>query len=384
MGAWIADCFDPGMTPYPHEPDHQHRRWSWRLGSIAGISIYVHATFVLLLAWIAMIHLAEGHDVALLTQGLLLVACVFTVVVLHELGHALVARRFGIATRDITLYPIGGIARIERIPERPAQELLVSIAGPAVNGVLALAIYLGLRLAGVGAGEDPLTIGASFMVQLMWINLSLGIFNLVPAFPMDGGRILRALLAFWMDRPRATVVAAQVGRGIAVVMGIVGLVWNPMLAVIAVFVWMAAGQQATMEGLKALLHDASVEDAMVGAVQALPPETSLTYAASRLAAGFQHDFPVIDDGRVVGVLTREDVLRGLATRRPDTAVAELMHRSFPTAGPSERLDAVLDRLPPDGGPVVVVRDDTLVGLLDPEHVGAVVAMRGGTWHAIRS
>jgi len=372
------------MPPSTHEPDHQRRRWAWRLGGIAGISIYVHATFVLLLAWIAMVHLTAGHDLALMTQGLLLVACVFTVVVLHELGHALVARRFGIATRDITLYPIGGIARLERMPERPAQELLVAIAGPAVNGVLALAIYVGLRLVGVGAGDDPLTIGASFMVQLMWINLSLGIFNLVPAFPMDGGRILRAVLAFWVDRPRATVVAAYVGRGIAVVMGIVGLVWNPMLAVIAVFVWMAAGQQATMEELKTRLHGASVEDAMVGGVQALPPETSLSYAASRLAAGFQHDFPVIDDGRVVGVLTRDDVLRGLATRRPDTAVAELMHRSFPTAGPSERLDAVLDRLPPDGGPVVVVRDDALVGLLDPEHVGAVVAMRGGTWNASRS
>jgi Zn-dependent protease/CBS domain-containing protein len=381
--AWIADCFDPGMTSSPHEPDHQRRRWAWRLGGIAGISIYVHATFVLLLAWIAMVHLGAGHDVARMTQGLLLVACVFTVVVLHELGHALVARRFGIATRDITLYPIGGIARLERMPERPAQELLVALAGPAVNGVLAVAIYLGLRWGGVGAGDDPLTIGASFLVQLMWINLSLGIFNLVPAFPMDGGRILRAVLAFWMERPRATAVAAYVGRGIAVVMGIVGLVWNPMLAVIAVFVWMAAGQQATMEELKARLHGASVEDAMVGAVQALPPETSLSYAASRLAAGFQHDFPVIDDGRVVGVLTRDDVLRGLATRRPDTAVAELMHRSFPTAGPSERLDAVLDRLPPDGGPVIVVRDDALVGLLDPEHVGAVVAMRGGTSNATR-
>ena len=362
----------------------QRRRWSWRLGSLAGISIYVHATFVLLLAWIAMAHVAAGHDLPLITQGLLLVVCVFTVVVLHELGHALVARRFGVTTRDITLYPIGGIARLERMPERPAQELLVALAGPAVNGVLALAIYLGLRLGKVGAGGDPLTIGASFLVQLMWINLSLGLFNLIPAFPMDGGRILRALLAFRMDRPRATAAAARVGRGIAVLFGIVGLVWSPMLAVIAVFVWMAAGQEATMVELKASLHGASVEDAMVGSVQAIPADTSLTYAASRLAAGFQHDFPVIADGRVVGVLTRADVLRGLATCPPDTAVAELMHRSFPVARPGERLDAVLDRLPPDGGPVVVMRDDALVGLLDPEHVSAVVAMRGGGRDAVRT
>jgi Zn-dependent protease len=380
------------MASNRHESENHRHRWAWRLGSLTGISIYVHATFVLLLAWLAMSHLAAGHDLALATQGLLLVVCVFAVVVIHELSHALVARRFGIATRDITLYPIGGVARLERMPERPAQELLVALAGPATNVILALALYVGLRLAEVGTRDDPLTIGSSFAVQLMWINLSLGIFNLLPAFPMDGGRILRATLAFWMDRPRATAVAARVGRGIAIIMGIVGLLWSPMLAVIAVFVWMAAGHEATMEGLKALLHGASVEDAMVGPVRVLPPETSLNDAASQLASGFQHDFPVVDSGRVVGMLTRNDVLRGLATRRPDTPIAELMHTSFPIARPGERLETVLERLPQDGGAVVVVRNDErnderngeIVGLLDPEHLGAVAALRGGTSNAARS
>jgi Zn-dependent protease len=148
------------MADTTQEQEPTPRRWSWRLGSLAGVSIYIHATFVLLLAWIAMSHISAGHGLVMAGQGLLLIGSVFSVVVLHELGHALVARRFGIATRDITLYPIGGVARLERMPERPGQELLVAIAGPAVNAVLALVLYLGLRVAGVD-GRDPLTVGGS-------------------------------------------------------------------------------------------------------------------------------------------------------------------------------------------------------------------------------
>ena len=360
----------------PKSRSDSERRWTWKLGSAFGIAIYLHATFVLLLAWVAISHLGAGHDAAIALQGVLLVTSVFAIVVLHELGHALVARRFGIATRDITLYPIGGIARLERMPERPAQELLVAIAGPAVNGVLALAIYVGLRLAGAGANGDPLTVGGSFAVQLMWINISLGLFNLLPAFPMDGGRILRAALAFRIDRTRATVLAARIGRGIAVVLGAIGLLWNPMLAVIAVFVWMSAGHEAAIESAKAALRGVSVADAMVVEVQTLSPDTKLGTAAARLATGFQHDFPVIEAGRVVGVLTRDDLLRGLAGWPPEATVRELMHDHFAIAGAREQLDSVLGRLPPDGSAVVVVDDDQLVGLLDPEHVGAVLAARG--------
>lgn len=363
------------MTDTRQEQEPPPRRWAWRLGSIAGISIYVHATFALLLAWIAFSHISSGHDLAIAGQGLLLIGSVFGVVVLHELGHALVARRFGIATRDITLYPIGGIARLERMPERPSQELLVAVAGPAVNGVLALMIYLGLWVVDLSGG-DPLSIGGSLAVQLLWINVSLALFNLVPAFPMDGGRILRAVLAFRMDRARATAVAARVGRGIAVVMGIAGLLWSPMLAVIALFVWMSAGQEASLEQAKTTLRGVAVADAMVAEFQTLAPDTSLGSAASRLATGFQHDFPVVDAGRVIGMVTRNDVLRGLAMHRPDAPVRELMHVHFPMARARDELDQVFGRLPADGSAVVVFEDDRLVGLLDLEHVGELLAARG--------
>jgi Zn-dependent protease/CBS domain-containing protein len=350
-------------------------RWAWRLGRVAGISIYLHATFLLLLVWIAMSYLGAGQGAATAGLGLLLVASVFAAIVVHELGHALVARRFGIVTRDIMLYPIGGMARLERMPERPGQELLVAIVGPLINGAIALAIYLGLRLSGAGAGDNPLSIGGSFAVQLMWINLSLGAFNLLPAFPMDGGRILRALLAFRMDRPRATVVAARIGRGIAVAMGVAGLLWNPMLAVIAVFVWLAAGQEAAMEQLKTTLRGVSVADAMVSGFETLTADVPLAAAATRIASGFQHDFPVVDDGHIVGMLSRSDLRRGLAVASPDTPIGEVMHRRFPTADAGENLGAVLARLPADGSAVLVIDHDHPVGLLDPRHIDELLAVR---------
>ena len=351
-----------------------NRTWAWRLGSLAGISIYIHATFILLLGWIALAHLGAGHGFAMVAQGLLVLGSVFAIVVLHELGHALAARRFGIATRDITLYPIGGVSRLERMPERPAQELLVAIAGPAVNGVLALAIYAGLRLSGISVSGDPLTLGGSLAVQLMWINITLGVFNLLPAFPMDGGRVLRAVLALRMDRARATITAARVGRGIAVVMGIAGLLWSPMLAVVALFVWLSAGQEAAAEQVKSALRGVAVADAMVEHFETVTLRTPLASAASRIASGFQHDFPVVEDGQVVGMLTRADVLRGLAMHRPQTVAGELMHLQFVVAEPDEPLQDVLTRLPPDGGSVAVVDHERLVGLLDPEHVEHVLAM----------
>lgn len=359
----------PDLEPRP-------RRWAWRIGSLAGVSIHFHITFLLLLAWIAVSHISAGHSLVIAGQGLLLIACVFAVVVLHEMGHALVARRFGIATRDITLYPIGGAASLERMPERPAQELLVAIAGPAVNGALALVIYLGLRLADVDAGEDPLALGASLAVQLVWINVSLGLFNLLPAFPMDGGRILRAVLAFRMDRVRATVIAARIGRGLAVVMGIAGLMWSPMLAVVAIFVWISAEQEAVIEQTRTTLRGVAVADAMVSEFQTITAETPVDTAASRLATGFQHDFPVVEDDEVVGMLTRDDVLRALALHRPRSPVREIMHERFPVAGAHEQLDDVLARLPTDGSAIAVFQHDQLVGLLDPAHIDQLLAMRG--------
>lgn len=209
-------------------------KWSYRLGSLFGIPVYLHLTFLLLLGGLGVISLVQaGLGAALGT--VLLVSAVFGSVVLHELGHALTARRFGIRTRDVTLLPIGGVASLERMPRDPRQELLIALAGPAVNvaiaGVLGIWVFL---------------FGGWFASRLLTINLALAIFNMLPAFPMDGGRVLRAVLARRIGHWPATEAAALIGRGLAIVLGIAGLFTNPMLVLIAIFVWFGAGQEAAM------------------------------------------------------------------------------------------------------------------------------------------
>lgn len=207
-------------------------RWSYRLGKVAGIDLYVHVTFLMLLAWVGLSRLFTGYGLDGAVLSVALVGLTFGVVVLHELGHALAARRFGIPTRDITLLPIGGVARLARMPEKPLQELVVALAGPAVNLVLAVA-----------AGALLFVVPHELVLWFLGLNVILLVFNLLPGFPMDGGRVLRALLALRMPRLRATEIAVRVGRWVALALGVAGLFWNPMLILVAVFLWLTGGSE---------------------------------------------------------------------------------------------------------------------------------------------
>ena len=199
-------------------------RWSGRIGQVAGIDIYVHWTFWLLILWLLGVHLIHGQTVQTALEGVGLILAVFACVVLHELGHALAARRFGIQTKDITILPIGGVARLERMPEEPVQELWVALASPMVNLLLAAGIFVVLALAFSWASiTDMRLLGGNFLTKLMVINVSLAIFNLLPAFPMDGGRVVRALLASRFDYAQATQWAATLGQAMAFLFGAVGL-----------------------------------------------------------------------------------------------------------------------------------------------------------------
>jgi Zn-dependent protease len=218
----------------------------WKLGDLAGIGVYIHWSFWILPAWLLLSSLRAGGGLAAGLWTIALVFAVFGCVVLHELGHALMARRFGVGTHDITLYPIGGVARLERMPSKPSQELAIALAGPAVNVVIAGALLIGFVLAGVGWQVGALNfLEGSFLANLMWINVALVVFNLLPAFPMDGGRVLRAFLAMTMDYVSATTVAARVGQGVAILLGILGLLTGSMLVLVALFVFLAAQAELT-------------------------------------------------------------------------------------------------------------------------------------------
>jgi Zn-dependent protease/CBS domain-containing protein len=357
--------------------------WSWRLGRIAGIDVYVHATFVLLLLYVGAISYAPRREWGDVLAGLVFILCLFGVVVLHELGHALTARRYGIKTRDITLLPIGGVARLERMPSDPKQELLVALAGPAVNVVLAgllFAVLLALGWA-VGSWEQLVaglsTFGGNLLVQLLAANVFLAVFNMLPAFPMDGGRVLRAILAMRMDYVRATRLAATVGQWMAVLFGLFGLLGgNFFLVVIALFVWIGAAAEAGMVQFRAGLAGVPVERAMIRHFATLAPDDTLAAAARHVLDGFQHDFPVVAGGKVVGVLPRDTLLAGLTQAGPDARVGDFMRTDFRTADPQEMVEPTFERLKTDGCPVLpVLRNGELVGLLTPENIAELVTIR---------
>ena len=357
-------------------------KWSWRIGRLLGIDVYMHATFLILLLWLGVSYYLPQHRMADVINGLTLIVALFGIVILHEMGHALTARRFGIRTRDITLLPIGGVARLERMPEDPKQELLVALAGPAVNVVLAGVFLLAILLTGtVLTVPDSRLAGGSFLSNLMWINVSLAVFNMVPAFPMDGGRVLRALLAMRLDYVHATQRAASTGQALALVFGLVGLFYNPFLVFIALFVWMGAAAESSMVQIKSALAGIPVSKAMIKDFRSLAPGNSLQEAIEHVLAGFQHDFPVLEHGRLVGVLTRDDLLKSLALSGPHTLVAATMTERFETGDPADMLDLVLARLQSCRcRTLLVLKGGELVGILTMDNVGEFLmfqsALRG--------
>jgi Zn-dependent protease len=358
-------------------PTARRSRWTWKLGRIAGIPIRVHLTLLILLAWIAGLYALHGAGLAGTAIGIFLVLAIFVVIVVHELGHALVARRFGIATRDIMLLPIGGIASLDHMPEKPRQELAVALVGPAINLVLAGLIWLGIEATGGTTRlADATTIGGAIATQLLWINVALAVFNLLPAFPMDGGRALRAVLAMWLPTARATDIAASLGKLFAVVIGVFGLYFNPFLLVIAFVVWMGANQERALVQLREAIAGVPVSAAMLPRVEAVTPEQPLEDAAALLLRGGLQQLPVIDHGTPVGVITRADVATALAHAGPDATVAAAPQHEIVTVSAADSLDHVLDRLrqDPDSVALVVDAEGHPVGVLTAEHLAAYVAL----------
>lgn len=351
--------------------------WAFTIGRIGETAIRIHVTFLLFLIWIWAAYYQSGGAQAA-WEGVLFVALLFACVMLHELGHAFAAHRYGVKTPDITLWPFGGIASLERIPEKPSEELVVALAGPAVNVIIAIVLFLYLgatvNMNELAKIEDP---GTSMLVKLAGANVFLVVFNLIPAFPMDGGRILRALLAMRMGHAAATSTAASIGQGFAVAMGLAGIFYSPMLIVIGVFVFLAASGEAGQAQLKEASRGLLVADAMITHFESLNPQSTVDDAAEALIRSTQKEFPVVDGaGHLRGVLTRDAMIHALKSQGPQTPVIEVMQKDVPVVSARSRLDSALKLLTTAQMPAVGVSDagGRLVGLLTPENVGELMML----------
>ena len=346
-------------------------KWSWKLGTFAGIDVFIHATFLLIIGWVALTYWQQSRTLAGTLEGIFFTLILFSFVVLHEYGHALTARRYGVKTRDITLYPIGGVARLERMPDKPIQEFWVALAGPAVNVVLAAVLFIWLVLSNNLAPLTSLGMTSGpFIERLLLVNVWLVLFNMIPAFPMDGGRVLRSLLAMRMEYTRATQIAATIGQGMAFVFGFIGLFTAPTLLFIAFFVWIGAAQEASMVQMKTSLGGIPVRRAMLTEYQSLSPADSLERAVEAILGGSQTDFPVVDDKTVVGVLTRNDLLAALSQRGKQAPVSEVMRRDFQVVDANEMLEPAFMRLQTCGCHTMpVTHQGELVGLLTSDNIG---------------
>lgn len=352
-------------------------KWQFKLGRFAGIDVFIHTTFLLLIGWVGYTYWLEHRDWFEVLKGVGFILTLFLCVILHEYGHALTARRYGVRTRDITIYPIGGVARLERMPEKPIEELWVALMGPAVNVVIALGLFALLFLTGSLVPLTELTVASgSFLERVMLINVTLVLFNLLPAFPMDGGRVLRAILAMNMEYVRATQIAANVGQGFAFLIGFIGLFGNPFLLFIAFFVWIGASQEASMAQMKNAISGIPVGRAMLTEYHFLSPRDPLSRMSQLILAGSQHDFPVIDEDRVVGVLTRDDFLSALTEHGQNIAVSAVMKTSLPEVDSHDMVESALQRIQESGVPALpVTHGGQLVGIITSENITEYLMIR---------
>lgn len=353
-------------------------RWSIRIATVAGIEVRIHLTFLLLLAFIGISYYSIGGREAAL-EGVGFILLLFACVLLHEFGHAIAAKAFGIATPDITLLPIGGVARMQRMPDKPYQELIVALAGPLVNVIIAavLFIVIGLRVDWEQATNlaDP---SGSLLAKLAAVNVMLVLFNLIPAFPMDGGRVLRSLLAMVMGHAKATQIAARIGQGLAFAFGFVGLFVNPMLIFIALFVYLGASSENAMAQMKEVSTGARVSDAMVTDLTCLGETDTIDGAVEALLRTSHQEFPVVDrGGRVLGILTRDLMIRALRATGPDTPVVQVMQSCEQVVHPQDHFELAFRLMQENACPALPVVDGSgrLVGLVTTENIGELMMIR---------
>lgn len=354
---------------------------SFKLFSVQGIDIKVHITFPLILVWAAVQFgfLGQaGFSLNGAAFGVVVTLLLFACVVIHELSHSLTSTWMGYPVEDIVLLPLGGVSQIEEMPEGAGEELLMAVAGPLSNVVIAFllgllslftptSLFAGLRK----IAADPMSLGwGDTLPYLVVTNLALAAFNLIPAFPMDGGRVLRSLLATFMPQTQATDIAVRIGQGFAWLLGLGGLLTGNLIWIlIAIFVYSGAAQEGRMTRIQGILEGMKVRQAFSRNVQAVSPEDPVSRAADLTLESFQADFPVCDEGQIVGLLSHTDIIRALQRREPDTPVREVMKTDFPTLQLNDGLFEVHQQMQQSGlDALPVIEDDQFAGLLTSRDV----------------
>jgi Zn-dependent protease/predicted transcriptional regulator len=346
-------------------------KYSLQLGKIYGIKVQIHWTFLILLAFIVFSNMRSGSGAEQTLWSILFILTLFFCVTLHEFGHALAAKNFGIKTKDITLLPIGGLARLESMPEKPREELIVAISGPLVNVAIVAALYpLVHYTTDIESSLKELTAvnGQNFLFNLMFINIWLAIFNLIPAFPMDGGRVLRALLALKLDRVKATAIAAKIGQLLAIGFVIVGFYSNPFLIFIGIFIFFGAKSEADYTQNKSFLEGYFVRDVIMKHYQTLETTDTIEQAVNMLLNGQNKSFLVIENEKIVGTLNRDEIIRALNSSNKQTLIHTVMNKEVISLNVEMPLAHAWQVIQQHKMLMPVYASNKLVGTLDLENI----------------
>jgi len=356
--------------------------WSFDIGKIFGIRFRIHVTFLLLVLFV-FISVADEHGLQRGLWATAFVCAVFACVLIHEVGHSLIARRFGKEAKSITLLPIGGMATMDEMPEKPIQEIAMALVGPLINLVIAGVLYVIVgRWTGIGVPTIEPDSSRSFLAGLIGINIMLAIFNLIPAFPMDGGRVLRGLLAMTMDYVAATSVAVSVGQTLAMVFIFYGVFYSWWIAIIGLFLYIGAGGEKQQVVLKSVLHAVPASEAMTTTFKTLRPDEPISRALEHFYHGCQDDFPVVGEAGIEGILTRARILAAIHDKGLNVPVSDVMDRDFAWVSPQTPLDEIYRKSLAGGKTAVAVVDDNAVkGIVCLDGIKRFLAVGAALGHA---
>lgn len=345
---------------------------AFKIGSIAGINLFIHWTFSILIAYIVFSNYRAGQSTEQIIWSVIFILSIFVTVLMHELGHALTAKRFNIITKDITLLPIGGLARLESIPEKPKEELIVAIAGPAVNIAIALIIGLFITIPDAKDLNEQLSSGvnsSNFFLAFYFVNLWLALFNFIPAFPMDGGRVLRALLAMKFERHIATNIAARIGQILALGFIFLGFYYNLFLIFIGLFIMFSAQAEAEYTQIKSMLKGYKVKDVLMKNYQELDAGEKIKTAVQMLLNGQSKNFLVTENHKPVGTLSRNEIIKTLSEHGENELIRNAMNSNLIFLNTDSPLEEAFQKAQQNKSTLMpVMENDKLIGTLDTENI----------------